>query len=177
MRSTIQSLLSRISWLAGKRNPAVFRQEANSEDCAPASLLGIVGLVMDEEDRRLLTGLGSRNQWKVSFAGTIAEARALSENLLSPALLCDRDTPETDWREAVETLSASSHRPCVLLLSTVVDDYLWNEVIRRGGYDVLAKPLREGDVVRSVKLAWSYWNSKKRTNASQANAGSVSLKK
>lgn len=133
---------------------------------------------MNEEDRRLLTGLGSRNQWKMSFAETVAEARSLSENLRSPALLCDRDATGIDWRDAVETLSASSHRPCVLLLSTVVDDYLWNEVIRRGGYDVLAKPLREGDVLRSVKLAWSYWNSKKRTSARGTNAASsVSLKK
>lgn len=133
---------------------------------------------MNEEDRRLLTGLGSRNQWKMSFAETVAEARSLSENLRSPALLCDRDATGIDWRDAVETLSASSHRPCVLLLSTVVDDYLWNEVIRRGGYDVLAKPLREGDVLRSVKLAWSYWNSKKRTSARGTNAtSSFSLRK
>jgi hypothetical protein len=41
----------------------------------------------------------------------------------------------------------------------VVDTYLWNEVVSKGGFDVLSKPLREDDVVRAVRLAWSYWNS------------------
>lgn len=172
MWSPIQSLLSRIFWLARKRNPAVFGPEANPENRAPASLLAIVGLVLDEQDRRLLADLGSRNQWKVSFAETVEEARALSDDLGSPAVLWDRDAAGTDWREAVEALWVSPHRPCVLLLSTVVDDYLWNEVIRRGGYDVLAKPLREADVMRAVKLAWSYWNSKKRTGARAPSAAS-----
>jgi FixJ family two-component response regulator len=56
-------------------------------------------------------------------------------------------------------LASAPQRPSVILTSRVVDDYLWQEVIRYGGYDVLSKPLREEDVVRSVRLAWSYWNS------------------
>jgi FixJ family two-component response regulator len=47
----------------------------------------------------------------------------------------------------------------------VVDTYLWNEVVRTGGFDVLSKPLREDDVVRAVRLAFSYWNSGTKTAA------------
>ena len=44
------------------------------------------------------------------------------------------------------------------MTSPVNDGYLWGEVIRRGGYDVLAKPLEEDQTVRFVNLAWSLWN-------------------
>ena len=46
-----------------------------------------------------------------------------------------------------------------MLVSRVMDGYLWNEVVCNGGYDVLAKPLREDEVCRVVKLARSYWIS------------------
>ena len=51
---------------------------------------------------------------------------------------------------------SSSGGACIVLISTVVDAYLWNEVVRNGGYEVLAKPLREEDVAKAVRLAWSY---------------------
>jgi len=75
-------------------------------------------------------------------------------------------------------LSSSRHRPCVLLVSRVVDDYLWNEVVRRGGYDVLSKPLREEEVARAIKLAWAYWNSaaRRQTHSAAAQAGSLNVK-
>jgi len=45
------------------------------------------------------------------------------------------------------------------LVSKVADEYLWNEIVRRGGYDILSKPLQEDEVVRAIKLARSYWSS------------------
>lgn len=52
-----------------------------------------------------------------------------------------------------------------MLISPVADDYLWNEVVSNGGYDVLAKPLRQQDVLRAVKFAWSYLNSTRQAAA------------
>ena len=67
-------------------------------------------------------------------------------------ILCDRDLPGRGWRETVEDLASSPHRACIILVSEVVDTYLWNEVVRTGGYDVLSKPLREDEVV--VRSGW-----------------------
>jgi FixJ family two-component response regulator len=58
----------------------------------------------------------------------------------------------------------------VILVSGVRDDYLWQEVIRRGGYDVLPKPLRADSVARIVKLALSYWKSAPKRVASGAKS-------
>ena len=146
-------------WLARKRYPVPFRRAANAAEHPPSSGVAVVGLVIDEQDRRLLAGLGSRNRWSVAFADNFEKAQALSLELRASAILCDRDVPGQEWRGVVEALSQSLHRPCVLLVSRVVDDYLWNEVARSGGYDVLSKPLREEELTRSIKLAWVYWNS------------------
>ncbi len=125
----------------------------------------VIGLAIRDEDRRVLAGSSSRSHWNVLFTDTCDEARAAVDQLGAPVILCDRDLPGEDWRDVVEVLSSSPHRTCVILISKVVDDYLWNETVKRGGHDVLPKPLREEDVVRAVRLAWSYWNSARRTTA------------
>jgi len=53
-------------------------------------------------------------------------------------------------------LALSSHRACVILVSGVVDAYLWDEVVRKGGFDLLPKPLRKEGVIRTVRLARSH---------------------
>lgn len=133
------------SWLAKKRQDP--------------STLNIVALITDEQDRALLADVSARNQWQVHFTDSSTEAWRILNQLKAPVVLCDRDLPANDWRHAVRVLGSSPHRGCAILLSRVVDDYLWNEVTASGGYDVLCKPLREPDVVRAVKLAWSYWNT------------------
>jgi FixJ family two-component response regulator len=116
-----------------------------------------------DAERRALTGICSRNRWNLLFAETCEAARTALDKLKAPVILCDRDLPGKGWRGAVEDLASSPHRACIILVSEVVDTYLWNEVVSKGGFDVLSKPLREEDVVRAVRLAWSYWNSATRT--------------
>lgn len=119
----------------------------------------LVALVVNEQDRHVLAGVLGAEPLDVRFAESCEEACSIAKQLSAPVILLDRDWPETDWREAVERLTASPHHACVILLSGVSDAYLWQELTRRGGYDVLAKPLQAEKVERTVKLALSYWNS------------------
>ncbi len=119
----------------------------------------VIGLLSGERDRGILAGVCSRNRWDVVFADTCAEARGALERMQAPLVLCDRDLPGQRWRAAVESLAAHRQPCCILLLSKVVDEYLRDEVVRSGGYDVLRKPLREDEVAHAVALAWTYWNS------------------
>ena len=130
-----------------------------AEHRASLGLLTVIGLITGDADRRALAGICSRNGWNLLFAGTRQEARSALDRLKAPVILCDRDLPGDGWRATVEDLASSPHRACIILVSGVVDTYLWNEVVLTGGFDVLSKPLREDDVVRAVRLAWSYWNS------------------
>jgi DNA-binding NtrC family response regulator len=114
---------------------------------------------LDEQDRSLITKVCEGNQWDVFFANTCDEARQMAEKIKPQIILLDRDMADGDWRHALSAFSSASSGACTILISRVADDYLWNEVVCNGGYDVLAKPLREQDVLRAVRLAWFYWNN------------------
>jgi DNA-binding NtrC family response regulator len=95
----------------------------------------------------------------IHFAESHADAWEAMNRWNSPVILYDRDWPNEEWRTAIQTFASSPRRSCVILASRVADDYLWQELIRCGGYDLLAKPFRADDVARSLKLALSYWRS------------------
>jgi DNA-binding response OmpR family regulator len=124
-----------------------------------ASRITIVSVLLDDRDRSLLTGICEQNDWEVFYANTCAEAQRVAEKLRPHIILLDRDLADGNWRGALSACASSSSGACTMLISRVADDYLWNEVVCNGGYDVLPKPLRERDVLRAVKFAWSYWNS------------------
>jgi FixJ family two-component response regulator len=125
----------------------------------------IVALVVSEHDRTLLTGVSNLVPLEIHFVESWEEAYTVANDLTAPVILLDRDWPDTQWKVIVQTLAASAHHACVVLMSGVADDYLWQELVRRGGYELLPKPLRSGDVIRVMKLALSYWASVANTPA------------
>jgi DNA-binding response OmpR family regulator len=123
----------------------------------------IVAAGADDQDRGALRQVAEREHWEFDFAKSGEEAWMIANQSMAPVILFDRDLRETEWREAVRTLAALPHRPIVILLSKVADEYLWSEVFRIGGFDILAKPLRAEEVQRTVSLALSYWRSEATT--------------
>src|SRR5580692_8259377 len=121
------------------------------------SRVPVVALVVAEEDRSVLADASRQQTWEVHFAESCEQASAMANRLAAPVILLDRDWPGTEWRSAVESLAALPHRACVVLVSGVADAYLWQEIVRRDGYDILSKPLRRNEVMRVVKLALTYW--------------------
>lgn len=97
--------------------------------------------------------------WDARFPESCEEACSIADQLAAPVVLLDRDWPGTEWKMAVERLGSLPHHACVILLSGVSDAYLWQELTRRGGYDVFSKPLQADKAARVVRLALSYWNS------------------
>jgi FixJ family two-component response regulator len=140
---------------------AAVSHAATADERASDARIIIVALLVEEQDRERLAGICRGHEWGVHFADTCGEASGIANRLKAPIIFCDRDLRAAHWRELVQVLAASPHNACVILISKVLDAYLWNEVGHAGGYDVLAKPLQEVEVVRAVKLAWSYWNTKK----------------
>ncbi len=110
-------------------------------------------------DRAMLSQAAEGAQWSLQVAQNCEEAWHIADRLHAPVILYDRDIQETEWREAVGILSALPHRPMVILISRVADEYLWNELFRIGGFDILRKPLRTAEVSKVLALALSYWRS------------------
>ncbi|MGA2878122.1 MAG: response regulator [Bryobacteraceae bacterium] len=135
------------------------RPGPKSDAQAATARISIVALVVSDHDREVLTRISNHEPVDVHFAESQVEAWDAMNRLSPPLILYDRDWPDAEWRTAVQTFASSAHRSCVILVSRVADDYLWQELIRCGGYDLLAKPLRADDVARALKLALSYWRS------------------
>jgi response regulator of citrate/malate metabolism len=47
----------------------------------------------------------------------------------------------------------------VILVSRVTDTYLWEEVVRMGGFDVVAKPFRKDTVEQVLTFALNHWKT------------------
>ncbi len=149
-----------------KRARAERRSAGHSTKTAAQAIpprITIVALVVSDHDREVLTRISNREPVDIHFAESHVDAWEAMNRLNSPVILYDRDWPNAEWRTTVQALASSPHRSCVILASRVADDYLWQELIRCGGYDLLAKPFRAEDVVRALKLALSYWKSAKAT--------------
>jgi DNA-binding response OmpR family regulator len=108
----------------------------------------VLAITASEPDRIRLQRILEDAGWRVFCAKDLKE---LDRAPSTAIVLYDRDLPGIDWRDAIRRLAA--RHACIILASFVVDDYLWEEVIRCGGYDVLAKPFREEEVTHTVRFA------------------------
>jgi CheY-like chemotaxis protein len=145
---------------------SVFTGSTPSRKALPPRI-AVVAIVVSKHDRHVLESVSGHGLLELHFVESCEEARTVANQLSAPVILFDRDLPGAEWRTAVETLAASPHRACVVLMSSVVDDYLRQELFRRGGYEVLAKPLQADNVLRVIKLALSYWTSAAWTGAAK----------
>jgi CheY-like chemotaxis protein len=145
-----------------KRVQAERRSAGGSTKTAPQAIaprISIVALVVSDHDREVLNCISNHEPVDIHFAESHGDAWEAMNRLNSAVILYDRDWPNAEWRTTVQAFASSPHRSCVILASRVADDYLWQELIRCGGYDLLAKPFRPDDVTRAFKLALSYWRS------------------
>ena len=116
----------------------------------------VLAVAGENLDRNSLSSFAVRGQWDLALVTSFEEAREALKKMRVAVILCDRDLPGLDWRDVLEALAAARPDCPIILTSSVNDEYLWDEVIHKGGYDVLAKPLQEDQAVRAVNLAWSY---------------------
>ena len=111
----------------------------------------VLAILASQVDRAQLESIFEKAGWRIVFADSIDETAVQP----MPIVLYDRDLPGADWRQAIQQLAGSQHPRKVILASFVADDYLWEEVIHCGGYDILPKPFRESEVRHIIQFAWA----------------------
>lgn len=129
------------------------------KQAAPAARVAVLAVLPFESDRTHVRSIATREGWELALASDCRAALALLGTGGFPIILCDRDLPDPDWRDALKTLSAAGSQHCVILASAVNDSYLWQEVVQNGGYDVVTKPLLDAEVVAVVRRAWIFWKA------------------
>ncbi len=119
--------------------------------------MNVLLITASQPDRQAFERIAAKAVWQVIFAGTCEQGLQCLRDSRFGVILFDRDIGGGDWRENFSVLHAAAPLSCIILVSRVNDDYLWEEVVQRGGYDVLSKPFQESQVAASISLAWSYW--------------------
>ena len=113
----------------------------------------IVAVGITAEDLRFLESILARPDWDIISVVNAETAAAVLHVNRARIVLLDRDGAGAAWRTVLERLAESSRGASILLVSRVSDDYLWNEVIRAGGYDVVTKPFRKQELRTAIHFA------------------------
>lgn len=123
------------------------------------SSLTVIALGLDHSDRVLLSNVCERYSWPLHFAETSTDAWSISERFRFSVVLCNRNLPESCWKEIFARLKDAANRVRAILVSRVVDANLWDEVVQAGGSEVIPAPLHEETLVRSIRLSLLDWKS------------------
>ena len=110
-----------------------------------------------EEDHIRLGHILGRSNWGVHAVCTCLEGLAVLREKQAQVVICERDLPDGDWKNILDALTLMAHPPALIVTSRLADEYLWLDVLNLGGYDVVAKPLDEKEVLWAVRSAWRDW--------------------
>lgn len=132
----------------GNRSRAV--RELKGLTKRPEALL----VTPDREDIALLETIFQQQQWKLHTLDSLNSASDLLRKNPVSVVITERDQSEGDWRDLLGQTQDSPFRPLVVVISRFADERLWAEVLNRGGHDVIAKPLREFDVLWVLRHAF-----------------------
>jgi DNA-binding NtrC family response regulator len=138
-------------WLKLSRN-----KHGTSQQATPVTILGIG---IGHSERSALEELAPGAKWQLRFSNTPQDAVALLCRDSFAIVLCDRDLPGTNWRSAMEKVKLAAPSASIVLVSGVSDEYLWQEVVKYGGFDVLMKPFLPDPLRRRIDGAWLFWKA------------------
>ena len=145
MRSTSTLAQTRKDWL--------FRRLGKGAKARP-TLVAVFG---QGEDRLSLESLLSPWEWEVIWTRTCAEAVAAVRRTAAPIIVCDERFADGEWKELWNELGNDPGPPEFILASRLADERLWAEQLNLGGYNLLTKPFRPEEVIRTIHGALTEW--------------------
>jgi DNA-binding response OmpR family regulator len=119
----------------------------------------VVAIIGSPEDRETISDYALTSGWELKLLETIDQALSVAGSQTVALVIVDRDLSEHDWRSSVQRLAKVRTNPCVLLASSVVDPYLFQELVKQGGFDVVSKPIQRNELARLGRLALAYWKN------------------
>jgi DNA-binding NtrC family response regulator len=132
---------------------------ADSKGFEHGAELSSLAIGSSVEDLSFLEDRFKEAKWTLYTARTYREAlRELSWNRM-PVVFCECPVPEGSWKDVLGQLALMPDRPRLIVFSRHADETLWAEVLNLGGYDLLATPFREPELVFTIGMAWLDWKS------------------
>ena len=68
-------------------------------------------------------------------------------------VICEGTLPDGNWKDILKCAAQTKNAPSLIVTSNHADEALWAEVLNLGGYDVLAQPLDDDEVLRVLASA------------------------
>ncbi|MCW5982986.1 MAG: hypothetical protein KIT09_33155 [Bryobacteraceae bacterium] len=112
-----------------------------------------------EQDHVFFLNVFSRTNWRLYRAGNREDALALLGALVVPVVVVEEQLDQADWKDLLRAMNELGHPPKLVVASARSDGDLWAEVLNLGGYDVLARPLDQREVLYSISAAWLAWKN------------------
>jgi DNA-binding NtrC family response regulator len=97
--------------------------------------------------------------WALREARTYREALMILCQDRMPVVICECSLPDGNWEDVLGQTADLPDAPRLIVTSPEPDARLWAEVLNMGGYDVLATPFDQNEVIRVVSGAWRSWES------------------
>lgn len=134
-------------------------RRTNAGQCGKPVASTLLAITADLEFlSRLLEASGTSGS-TVRHALSFDDAGLILSREPFPVIVYDSDLLEVPWKLALPRLAAIAGGACILLASRVADEYLWQEIVRCRGYDILAKSAGMDRMVTTLKFAW-FWQRK-----------------
>jgi DNA-binding NtrC family response regulator len=117
-------------------------------------------------ERLEVTTLSACNLW---------EARnSVTDDILLDVVVTDLSLPDGNWSDVLRWTVDRRHQANVVVRTPIADEYLWAEVLWRGGYDLLVSPYGPEEIRRVIEGAWrSLFPSELRSPSSPPSKDSV----
>jgi DNA-binding NtrC family response regulator len=109
----------------------------------------ILSVSANRADHAILRRIVEPARWRFAAADTCDAAIRELRRRPARVVFCESILPDGTWKDLLDRVSLLDDQPRFAVISGNADELLWFEVLDRGGYDVLSKPLDE-DEVRNV---------------------------
>ena len=86
-------------------------------------------------------------------AATCRQALERLGHIPVAVVLCDSDLPDGSWLDLFDSVASADDPPLLIVTSRMADERLWAEVLNLGGFDVIAKPFAEKEVLHVLETA------------------------
>jgi DNA-binding NtrC family response regulator len=108
------------------------------------------------EDVAELRSILEGTPWDLNDASHLEDPSAAIKGAAPPILLFDRNTAGGTWQVTMKRFIKSRRGVCAVLLSNVGDQYLWDEVVQHGGFDLLTRPFKKEQVLSTLMFAYAH---------------------
>jgi len=108
------------------------------------------------DDYAALSGILTDPSWQLFPATTCRDAVARLSGTQISVILCEYSLTDGTWQDVLDYVQGADMNTPIIVTSRLADEHIWAEVLNLGGFDVLAKPFQDREVLHTITSALLY---------------------